>query len=361
MNSKERFLATLQGNKTDRPPLYVSLVPQLAKRLSDHLGVKYEQPVSSLLGSRISFNDMLVGMGVDAIGVAACFPDDNQPYTNKDGITFNEWGIGTRTVGLYDEFVVHPLAHAKSVEDIENYKFPDVDAPGRFRFAKETIEKYGKTHGIIGDLECAIYEISWYLVGLEKFLVDMMMEEPYVEVLLDKVTDIATKTGLRLIELGVDMIWAGDDFGSQTSLIMSNDDFKKYFKPRINRMFEAFRNANPNISLAWHSCGAITQIIPEFIDLGLNFMNPLQPLAHGMDAENIKRNFEGKIGFFGAICVQDLLPNKTPEEVKTEVKRIAKLLGEKGNYILAPAHNIQDDTPVENILALFEAAKELSE
>lgn len=359
MNSRERFLATLNGKTTDRPPLYVSLVPQLAKRLSDHLGVPYEQPVSSLLGSRISFNKLLVDMGVDVVAVAACYPDDNLPYTREDGITFNEWGIGTRTVGLYDEFVVHPLAHATSVADIENYKFPDVNAPGRFRFAEETIAKYGSTHGIIGDLECAIFEISWYMVGLEKFLVDMMLNEPYIEVLLDKVTDIAIQTGVRLIELGVDIIWAGDDFGSQTSMIMGMEEFQKYFKPRINRMFKAFRKINPNISLAWHSCGAISQIIPEFIELGLNFMNPLQPLANEMEAENIKSNFEGQIGFFGAICVQELLPNKSPEEVKQEVKRIARLLGEKGNYILAPAHNIQDDTPVENVLALFEAAKEL--
>ena len=97
MTQRERFLNTLNGKPTDRPPLYVSIVPQLAKRLSDHLGVPYEEPISSLLGSRISFNNMLVGMGVDAIGVAACFPDNNQPITREDGITINEWGIGTKS------------------------------------------------------------------------------------------------------------------------------------------------------------------------------------------------------------------------------------------------------------------------
>lgn len=359
MTHRERFVQTINGELTDRPPLYVSLVPQLAKRLSSHLGVSYEEPVSSLLGSRISFNNMLTGMGVDAIGVAACFPDNGQPVLREDGITINEWGIGTKPHGLYDDFAIHPLANVQTVEEIENYPFPEVDAPGRFRFAEETIAKYGKDFGIIGDLECAIYEISWYLVGLEKLLMDMMMEEPYVDALLDKVTDISTKTGLRLIECGVDMIWAGDDFGSQKSLIMSPEMFDRYFAPRIRKMFTAFRAANPNIKLAWHSCGSIVPIIPKFIDLGLDFMNPLQPMAKDMDAENIKKNFEGKIGFFGGICVQDLLPNGTPEHIKSEVKRIAALLGEKGNYILAPAHNIQDDTPVENVLALFEAVKEL--
>ena len=359
MNHRERFIKTLNGEQTDRPPVYVSLVPQLAKRLSDHLGVPYEKPVSSLLGSRISFNGLLTGMGVDAIGVAACFPDYAQPFLRPDGITINEWGMGTRPVGLYDEFAVYPLSHVQTVEDIDKYPFPVVDAPGRFRFAQETIAKYGKDFGIIGDLECAIYETSWYLVGLEKLLMDMAMEEPYVDALFDRVAGITTETGLRLIDCGVDMLWCGDDFGTQTGLIMDPDMFDRYFAPRIKKMFSAFRAANTNIKIAWHSCGSITPIIPKFIELGLDYLNPLQPLATGMDAENINKLFGKKINYFGAICVQDLLPNGTPEKIKSEVKRIAGILGNGGGYILAPAHNIQDDTPVENVLAFFEAAKEL--
>jgi uroporphyrinogen decarboxylase len=359
MKHRERFVKTLDGRPTDRPPLYVSLVPQLAKRLSAYLHVPYEQPIASFLGSRISFNDLLTGMGVDAIGVAACFPDNAQPVLREDGISVNEWGIGTKPLGLYDEFALAPLAHAETVEDIESYPFPEVDAPGRFRFAQETISKYGQDFGIIGDLECSIYETSWYMVGLEKLLMDMAMEKPYVDALFDKVAEISTQTGLRLIECGVDMIWAGDDFGTQNGLIMSPDMFDRYFAPRIKKMFAAFRSANPNIKIAWHSCGSIIPIIPKFIELGLDYLNPLQPLAKDMDAENINRLFGGKINFFGAICVQELLPHGTPEKIKSEVKRIANVLGKNGGYIIAPAHNIQDDTPIENVLALFEAVNEL--
>jgi len=359
MTHRNRFLNTLNGFATDRPPLYVSMVPQMAKRLSEYLQVPYEQPVSSLLGSRISFNNMLTGMGVDAIGVAACFPCDAQPVLRDDGITVNEWGIGTRTIGLYDEIVVHPLAHATTVKDIESYPFPKVNALGRFDFAKETIAKYGNEFGIIGDLECAIFEISWYLVGLEKLLVDMIMDEPYVDALFDKVTEIATQTGIQLIKCGVDMIWAGDDFGSQNGMMISPQLFDRFFAPRIRKMFHTFKTIKPDIKIAWHSCGSILPIIPKFIDLGLDYLNPLQPLAKDMDAENISRTFKGKLNFFGAICVQELLPNGTPEQIKLEVKRIASVLGKGGGYIIAPAHNIQNDTPVENVMALFEAVHEL--
>jgi uroporphyrinogen decarboxylase len=298
-------------------------------------------------------------MGVDAIGVAACFPDNSQPYTRADGVTINEWGIGTKPVGLYDEFVIHPLANTQTIEDIENFRFPIVDAPGRFRFAQETIARYGTDFGIIGDLECSIFEISWYLVGLEKLLMDMAMEKPYVDALFDKATEISTQTGLRLIDCGVDMIWCGDDFGTQTGLLIGPDMFDRYFTPRIHKMFTAFRTANPKIKIAWHSCGSIIPLIPKFIDLGLDYLNPLQPLAKDMDAVNLKNLFGGKINFFGAICVQSTLPNGTPETIKEEVKRVAGIFGKEGGYIIAPSHNIQDDTPVENVIALFEAVTEL--
>jgi uroporphyrinogen decarboxylase len=182
-----------------------------------------------------------------------------------------------------------------------------------------------------------------------------------VDALLDKVTDIATKTGLRLIEAGVDMIWAGDDFGSQNSLIMSPEMFDRYFAPRIKKMFDTFKAANPNIKLAWHTCGSVVPLVPKFIELGLDFLNPLQPMAKDMDAQNMSNLFKGKINFFGAVCVQDILPNGTPESIKAEVKRVAGILGKGGGYILAPAHNIQDDTSVENVLALFDAVKELKD
>lgn len=162
-----------------------------------------------------------------------------------------------------------------------------------------------------------------------------------------------------MIDLGADVLWCGDDFGTQSSLIMDLDTWKCVFKPRIKQMFDEFRSTNPEIKIAWHSCGSILPLIPEFIEIGLDILNPIQPMAKDMNPEFLKREYGKDLIFFGGICIQDLLPNGTPDTIKTEVKRIAEILGENGGYIIAPAHNIQDDTSIENILALFDAVNEM--
>ena len=361
MNSRERFLCAINGGTPDRPPFYASLTPQAAQKLSTYLHLPFEEPVDSLLSTRISHMGLLTKMGVDAIGVGATAPDNHPTVTTPEGLIINEWGMVFKNAGLYNEFYSFPLIHAETVADIEAYPFPDPFAKGRFDMAKNAIEKYGKDYGIIADLECSIFETAWYLVGLEKFMIDLMLETPYVDALLDKVAYINTETGKELIRCGADVIWCGDDFGSQQSCLMDLETWQKYFKPRMKKMFDEFRAINPNIKIAWHTCGAIGNLIPDFIEIGLDILNPIQPMAVGMDPEYLKNTYGNDLMFFGGICVQDLLPNGTPESIKTEVARRAKILGNQGGYIIAPAHNIQDDTSVENILALFEAAKSKNE
>lgn len=301
----------------------------------------------------------MLRLGSDCVCVASCAPDNAKTYTREDGLIVNEWGIGMRNHGLYDDFELHPLAHASSPEDIESYPFPDVDAPGRFRYAEEAVQRFGGEYGVIGDLECSIFETSWYLVGLEKLFMDMAMEEPYVDVLFDKVARFHTEAGMRLVAMGADIIWCGDDLGSQNGPMISPEMFDRYFAPRIEKMFKAFKSVNPDVKIAWHSCGSILPFIPRFIELGLDILNPIQPLAAGMDPQWLKDTYGDRLGFFGGICVQELLPHATPEEVKTEIKRRSAILGKGGGFILAPAHNIQPDTPLENIFAMFEAVREI--
>jgi uroporphyrinogen-III decarboxylase len=161
--------------------------------------------------------------------------------------------------------------------------------------------------------------------------------------------------GQALIQLGADMIWAGDDFGGQNGMIIAPETWRQRFKPRIKFMFESFRKINPNIKIAWHSCGSILPIIPDFIDIGLDILNPIQPLAKDMDYRLLKERFGRDLIFFGGIDVQQLLPFGTPEQIKEAVRERIKILGANGGYIVGPAHNIQDDTPIENVLAFFDA------
>ena len=360
MNSKERFQKTINGETPDRAPLYVSVTPQVAQKLCNTLDEPYEEPLDSMLSTRASHMDLMAKLGADAVGITVCSPSNKPTIDLGNDLIKNEWGMVFKNTGQYNEFYEFPLAHAETAKDIEGFDFPDPFAPGRWDAAQKTIDKYGKTHGIIADLETTLFETAWYLTGLEKFLMDMMMEAEYINPLLDKIQFIHTEYGKKMIEMGADVLWCGDDFGSQTSLMMDEDTFRRIFKPRMKQMFEEFRKVNPNIKIAWHTCGAIKPLIPDFIDIGLDILNPIQPMATGMEPQQLKDTFGKDLIFFGGICVQDLLPNGTPDAVKEETIRRAGILGKDGGYIIAPAHNIQEDTSVENILALFEAVSEIS-
>ena len=357
MNSRERFLKTINREVSDRSPIFANFTPQVAEKMSKHIGVPYEKPLDSMLSTRASHMDLLVKLGNDAVGITYTAPTNWPTKTLENGLIENEWGMIFKETNLYNEFHTYPLAHAETAADIENYNFPDPFADGRWDEAEKTIAKYGKTHGIIADLETTLFETAWYLVGMEKFLMDLMMGTEYVNLLLDKIQEIHTYYGKKMIEMGADVLWCGDDFGTQQSQIMDIDTFRTYFKPRIKEMFTEFKKVNPDIKLAWHSCGAFSPFVPDFIEIGLDILNPLQPMATGMEPEVLTEKFGADVVFFGGICVQDLLPNKTPGEIKTEVIRRKGIFGKNGGYIVAPAHNIQDDTSIENVLAFFEAAK----
>jgi uroporphyrinogen decarboxylase len=356
MNSRERTISAINHRQPDRPPIYVSLTPQMADKLCDNLGLPYEEPVDAMESARISHMKLLTAMGVDIVAVAPTVSPEKPTVTLADGRIKNEWGMIFRDAGLYTEFAEFPLSHASVKKDILSYPFPDPEAPGRFDTAKKMMSTYSDKYAVIGDVETMFYELSWYLTGYEKFLTDLLIEAEYLPYLMDKIMNYIIIAGKKLIEMGVDILWCGDDFGTQQGMIMDVVTWRKVFKPRIKYMFEEFRKVRPGLKIAWHSCGSILPIIPDFIEAGLDILNPIQPLAEGMEPEYLKNTYGRDISFFGGIDIQELLPFATPQKIRDEVRRRIGILGRDGGYIVAPAHNIQPDTPVENVLAFFEAA-----
>ena len=291
--------------------------------------------------------------------VAVCWPESFTTIRDENGVVTDEWGIKWSDTGVYYEMVGHPLAEIETVNDLNSYNFPEALTKGRFDFADKQIKEYGNNYAIIGEQECTVFELSWYLVGLEKFLLDLMMGTPYVPELLDRVMEINLKQASKLIKMGIDIIWTGDDMGNQDAMMIDPDLWRTVFKPRMRHIFNTLKDINPEIKIAYHSCGSIRPIIPDLIEIGLDILNPLQPLAKNMDARLLKNDFGNKLSFFGGVDIQHLLPNGTPEEIKNSVREKKNILGKNGGYILAPAHNIQPDTPLENVFAFFEAAKEI--
>jgi uroporphyrinogen decarboxylase len=263
-----------------------------------------------------------------------------------------------KPTSLYVEVVQCPLENVKTIADIESYSFPDPYAKGRFEKAKRDINIYGKEYFVIGDVEISLFELAWHLTGLEKYMVAMLCDEPWLNLLNDRIEEWSTGLALQLVKAGVDAIWLGEDLGSQTSTLISPDEWRTRFKPRHKRMIELLRRENPDIIIIMHSDGAVAPLIDDFIEIGVDVYNPVQPNVHGSDPQELKDKYGSKINFFGGIDQQLLLPSGDIKIIRSEIKERISILGKNRGYLLAPAHILQPDVSTDTIEEMILAAKE---
>ncbi|KLU62908.1 uroporphyrinogen decarboxylase [Peptococcaceae bacterium CEB3] len=357
MLARERFLRAINLQEPDRVPVFANLTPQVAEKLGKKMGLPYEAE-DSFLSTRISHTEILLELGNDAVGIGPGRAISSPTVELPDGKLKDEFGMVYQRFGYYDEAVVRPLAGVTTTDELDQYQLPDPLAPGRFDLAEKMVSKYKGQYAIVGDLEATVFELSWNLVGLEKFLMDLTMGEDYITELLKRVAAYNTAIGVRLIELGADVLWLGDDFGTQQGMMISPDLYRHVFKPLQRNVIAAFKGVNPQVKIAYHSCGSIVPIIDDLIEIGVEILNPVQPQAKGMDLGVFKQKYGDRIAFMGGVDVQGVLPNGTPEEVASEVKKRIAAAGRGGGYVLAPAHNIQPDTSIENIYAMYDAVRE---
>jgi len=347
ITSKERVQIALSHKEPDRVPVSADFVPEVAAALEKRLGIDDYYEMSVSLG-----NDMLDTI----VGIATSFyrePDENGEYVCQWG---NSWKYFANNFGSYTEVVKHALANDTDGSLLAAYQIPDPLEDSQYDKLREIIKKYGETHFICGSLACSIFEASWYTAGLVNVLERMAFDPAYTNALFDKMMEFPLKAGPKMIDLGVDMIWLGDDVGMQHRMMMSPDTWREYLKPRMAKLISTFKNYKPEVKVAYHSCGFIKPIIPDLIEIGLDVLNPIQPMA--MDPAEIKKEFGDKLSFWGSICIQNTLPNGSALDIQNEVKLRMETIGKGGGLILGPAHNVQPDTSVDNILTFYEAAKE---
>ena len=363
MTSRERVLKAfnkLEGSP-DRPPLQFDL----CRQLTDHFGKKYGiEPDYSLsyyedLTYRISANEIRTIMGSDCIVVGGTVASDFDIKTVRENVTLNEFGMEMKPSSLYVDVVKCPLAEASCDEDIENYNFPDPYAPGRFDKAKRDIEKFGKDYFIIGDVELSIFELAWHLTGMTEYMIPMAMGESWIELLNDKVEAWTLGLAKQLVELGVDAVWFGEDLGTQTSMLISPDMWREKFKPRYQRMIKELKTINPEVMIIMHSDGAVAPLIDDFIEMGIEVYNPVQPNVPGSDPAELVNKYGGRINFFGGIDQQDLLPSGDIDALEKEIKSRASVMAKDGGYLMAPAHIIQADVAPETVEAMISIIKNL--
>ena len=360
MTSKERVEKALRRNEQpDRVPIEFDLCKDLLEYFSKDLSIDlhYTRSYYEDLTYRISGNEIRIKLGSDCVVVGAGLPKGYEHKRDSNGLIINEFGMKMRQGTLYMEVVESPLANIQSENEVADFKMPDPLADGRYDDAIYYINKYKNDYFIIGDVELTMFEMAWHLVGMEKFMIDIAMDESYVPKLLDKTMEFSLEVGKKLVEIGVDAIWTGDDFGAQNAMLISPKMWRDIFKPRYKELYEEFRNVNKDIIIIHHSDGAVEPILDDMIEIGVDVFNPVQPNVPGHEPEYLKNKYGDRLSFFGAIDQQRLLPRGTEEEIEIDVKEKIKILGRSGGYMIAPAHIIQADTAPEKVKFFIDTAK----
>ena len=358
MTARERVLRALKiaEGLPDRVPVQFDLCRQHIEYFGNKLGIptSFTENYYEDITCRISANEIRLAMGSDIVVTG---PSVSADFTNKqfaDGTWINEFGMRMKEGQIYVDVVEHPLKDAACISDIEAYHLPDPYAPGRYDDVERMVKKYKEDYFIIGDIELTVFSLAEQLLGMEKYLMDLAMEEEYIEALHQKCADFQIAVGCELIKRGVDAIWVGDGFGSQENMLISPGCLKERIIPHYARMIAAYKELNPDIVMILHCDGAVKKALPYVCDVGFSVFNPVQPNVPGHSAQELKNEFGDRLTFFGAIDQQYLLPRGTEQELADDIKSKIETLGAGGGYIIAPAHIIQSDVSPERVERFIE-------
>ena len=350
MTNRENYLAIARRQGYEYMPVHFSMCPSLQARFSEYLET----------------HELFIPEGpshVGALPMVCASADTFLPYFDgrplKPGTTVDNWGVAHEpgsAAAFHMTHMRHPMEDFDSLEQLASYPFPVFSPEGAEAQRARTEAFHAAGMAVQGSLGCSIWEQAWYLRSMENLFCDMMSEDPMAELLLDRVTDIAVLQMESLARAGVDSVYFGDDIGMQHTLMMSEELYCTWLKPRLKRLIDAARAIKPDIIIIYHSCGHINEFIPHLIDAGIDVLNPIQP--ESMEFRAIHREYGDVLSFHGTIGTQSVMPFGTPEEVRQKVFENLDIAGKKGGLFVAPTHLLEPDVPVENIVAYIRACAE---
>lgn len=356
MNHRERVQTALNNEQPDRCPMQISFTPEFADRLRADMAIKGTVAHNPHGGGntyeleRALDQDMLL----TSVGWANSYYQGAEDYTDEWGIG---WGAQPYTTpfgtGYYTEITGHPLADDAA---LASYQPPDPTRPELYTEAERVMRDYGAEYWIVGVTVTTIFETAWALRGLEQMLMDFVMAPEIADQILEIPYQYHLTAAKKLVELGVDMIWTGDDIGAQNRLLMSPQHWRQFLKPRMANFIAELKAINPAVKVAYHSDGNILPLIPELIEIGIDVLNPIQPAS--MDPAQLKQQFGDELCFWGTVDEQHTLPFGTPESVRAEILTRLDTIGAGGGLILGPTHHVQLDTPLENFWSMVNSILE---
>ncbi|HOD48762.1 MAG TPA: uroporphyrinogen decarboxylase family protein [Candidatus Hydrogenedentes bacterium] len=349
--TKERVRQALRGTGDGRCPVRL-------KRHSLDLILKYGDELASLF---CEYPDDVVALIPYDITIGYQSPGKT-PRVNvvealmTDMQWLDEWGTrwGHAFGGVGATPLDCPIKDWAMLDDYFENGMPDPNAPGRLDSVTAPLALHKETKYCFGIIHLALFERLHCLRGMENVFTDFLIHEAEVERLLDGLEEYLLEIVRQWGALGADAVFFTDDWGSQSGLMISPDQWRRLFKDRYARTFAEVHRLG--MDAIFHSCGNVTGIVGELVDIGLDVLDPVQPGA--MDIEELARDFGGQLAFSGAVDVQELLVHGSAEQVKDEVRRIIDILGRPfgGALLLGPANVMTPDIPFANLEALFEAA-----
>ncbi len=335
LSSKERVIRAIDHKEVDRLPRDFHAEADVWENLFSHFRTR-------------KFTEIYDYFNVDMQRVAVTY---KSPY--KDGR--NIWGMKYETKGITTNVAVHPLENAESVDDVLNFDWPDPDWADYDAFKKAASDARKTGRAVYGSSWGSIFGESYRLMGMDNFMMALAMKPEIVAEVIRKVTDFFMEVDRRIFETCdglLDISYHGNDFGSQRGLLFSKDMFKQFFKGNIKRLVTQARQYG--LKSMYHSCGAISEVIDDLIDSGVQAVDPIQYAARGMEPEKLKRQFGKRICFHGGISMQEILPFASQGGVAKHVKEVCEIMKPGSGYIFSPDQNFTSDIPLHNIFAMYE-------
>jgi len=378
MTSRERVLTTLNHEEPDRVPLVIGVSNATGIKMGTYKDMKtiagidapddyiYDWPE---LGTALIDEETMRRLHSDVRGVLDLEPEhtrernrEREPHSDY----VDSWGSGQTEIVPGDWFpAVHPIPDARTQADLDAYEgWPDMSDPTRISHVKKQARQLAEEN------QYAILATPWLLFpferayamqGMEKFLLNMALDGDFARALMEKIAVYCKQLmGPFLDELGdnVDIIKIGDDLGTQESLMISPKMYRELLKP-IHADFISLIKERTKAKILFHSDGDVATLVDDFIEIGVDILNPIQTSAGTMsDLPALKKRYGKNIAFCGGIDSHRVLPFGTVEEVRDEVRRVMQILGPGGGCMIGAVHTVMNDVPAENVLAMVDAVEE---
>jgi len=357
--SRDRFFATIRHERPDRVPIDLWARPEVIRQLQAHLGTANVEEALGVDFAQIDIADRFAEFDRRAEPPrGGDWPGADGRYVWHDDRTFeNGWGVIQRVGedGKLVQWLSGPLAEAA---DLEAYAFPDASwlaDPARIQEQVTQLKAAGKV--VSGEVMMP-FKRAWHLRGMENLLCDMLADRDFVERLYDKVYAFETERAVRTARAGVDFVKVVGDIAMEDRLLFNPELFRSLDVPRMRELVRRTRQAKPDVLFFYHSDGDISAVMDDLIDIGFDIINPIQPEC--MDPCEVKRRWGARITLWGTVSIRTTLPLGTPDSVRALVRERIRRCASDGGFVLAPANVIMYDTPVENIIAMYDAAREFT-